>query len=77
MTQTDEKIRTFLAAEVPDNLKQGLANLISRLKTGMQFTGAHPKWVDPTSIHLTLKFFGDTTEMQRSAIVRLRELMQP
>lgn len=69
MTQTDEKIRTFLAAEVPDNLKKGLADLITRLKTGIQFTGAHPKWVDPTNIHLTLKFFGDTTDVQRKAIV--------
>jgi 2'-5' RNA ligase len=63
------KIRTFLALELPDALRAGVAEIIARLQKGVMFTGAHPKWVDPASIHLTLKFFGDTTLEQRDEIL--------
>ena len=50
-----EQIRSFIAIELPGELKLEL----SRLQAGLK-TPAHPsvKWVDPDSIHLTLKFLG-------------------
>jgi 2'-5' RNA ligase len=63
------KIRTFLAVELSDGLRDNIAGLLTRLKTGVEFTGAHPKWVDPGGIHLTLKFFGQTSDQQRAEIV--------
>ena len=50
-----EQIRSFIAIELPGELRQGLARIQSGLKTP-----GHPsvKWVDPDSIHLTLKFLG-------------------
>jgi RNA 2',3'-cyclic 3'-phosphodiesterase len=51
-----ESIRTFIALELPAELKAGLARM---QKTFMQST-AGVKWVRPESIHLTLKFLGDT-----------------
>ena len=50
-----EQVRCFIAIELPDELKAGLTQLQSRLKLGEQ---PWVKWVDPYSIHLTLKFLG-------------------
>jgi len=51
-----EQIRSFIAIELPDDLRAGLAQLQDRLKEGNQ---PPVKWVDPNSIHLTLKFLGN------------------
>ena len=50
-----EQVRSFIAIELPDELKAGLTRLQAKLKLGKP-TGV--KWVDPYSIHLTLKFLG-------------------
>jgi len=51
-----EKLRTFIAIELPPDVKKEIASIQGRLKTaGHTFV----KWVDPQSIHLTLKFLGD------------------
>lgn len=51
-----EQIRSFIAIELPDELKLELTRLEGRLKSGNQ---SWVKWVDPYSIHLTLKFLGN------------------
>ncbi len=51
-----EKVRSFIAIELPDELKAGLTQLQARLRLGEQ---SWVKWVDPNSIHLTLKFLGN------------------
>ncbi len=53
-----EQIRSFIAIELPDELKLELTQLEARLKSDKQ---PWVKWVDPYSIHLTLKFLGDVT----------------
>jgi 2'-5' RNA ligase len=56
-----EQIRSFIAVELPGDLKQALARLQEQLKSGHH---TPVKWVDPYSIHLTLKFLGNiTTDM--------------
>jgi len=50
-----EQIRSFIAIELPDELKLELSQLETQLKSGKQ---PGVKWVDPYSIHLTLKFLG-------------------
>ncbi|MCL0046397.1 RNA 2',3'-cyclic phosphodiesterase [Dehalococcoidales bacterium] len=50
-----EQVRSFIAIELADELKAGLAQLQSQLKRD-KLPGV--KWVDPYSIHLTLKFLG-------------------
>ena len=52
-------IRSFIAVELPSGLKNELAELETQLKK------ASPpvvKWVDPNSIHVTLKFLGEIFE---------------
>ena len=51
-----EQIRSFIAIELPDEIKWELGQLEARLKAGEQ---RWVKWVDPASIHLTLKFLGN------------------
>ncbi|MFA5309854.1 MAG: RNA 2',3'-cyclic phosphodiesterase [Dehalococcoidales bacterium] len=51
-----EQIRSFVAIELPQDVKRALASLEEKLKAS---GGAPVKWVEPESIHLTLKFLGD------------------
>ena len=62
-----EQIRSFIAVELPDELKLELVKLQAQLKSGTQ---SPVKWVDPDSIHLTLKFLGNI------AIDRIGEITQ-
>jgi 2'-5' RNA ligase len=51
-----EQIRSFIAIELPEEAKRGLARLRKVLeKDEHKFV----KWVDPGGIHLTLKFLGN------------------
>jgi 2'-5' RNA ligase len=65
-----EQVRSFIAIELPDELKQGLAQLQSRLKLDKQ---PWVKWVDPYSIHLTLKFLGSVAVDRISEITKAME----
>ena len=51
-------LRLFIAADLSDEQRNGAALLISALQKGIQFTNAHPSWVKPEALHLTLKFLG-------------------
>jgi len=50
-----EQVRSFIAIELPGELKLGLTRVEAQLKASEQ---TWVKWVDPHSIHLTLKFLG-------------------
>ena len=50
-----ERIRSFIAIELPQDLKAELGRLQAKLKVEKP----RIKWVSPDSIHLTLKFLGD------------------
>ena len=52
-----EKIRTFIAIELDESIKDSLTELQERLK-GEAPRGS-VRWVRPGGIHLTLKFLGD------------------
>ncbi len=51
-----EQVRSFIAIELPDELKLELSQLEAQLKLGGP---SGVKWVDPQGIHLTLKFLGN------------------
>ena len=54
----DELLRTFIAVELDESLRQSLVTLQNRLKK--QMPAGSVKWVAPDGMHLTLKFLGDT-----------------
>jgi 2'-5' RNA ligase len=60
-----EQIRSFIAIELPDEVKKALGELQARLRVERQ---PGVKWVDPYGIHLTLKFLGNIATSQISAI---------
>jgi len=65
-----EQVRSFIAIELPDELKQGLTQLEAQLKMGKQ---PWVKWVNPYSIHLTLKFLGSIAVDRISEITKAME----
>ena len=66
-----EQVRSFIAIELPDELKLGLAQLEAQLKMSKQ---PWVKWVDPYSIHLTLKFLGSIAADKISEIIGVIEV---
>jgi len=60
-----EQVRSFIAIELPEELKVGLDQLQTQLRLGGQ---PWVKWVNPNGIHLTLKFLGSV------AVDRINEI---
>ena len=52
-------IRAFIAVELPEDLKKELNEMDAQLK---KTSPPVVKWVDPNSIHITLKFLGEISE---------------
>ena len=65
-----EQVRSFIAIELPEELKAGLTQLPAQLKVGNQ---PWLKWVDPYSTHLTLKFLGSIAVGRIGEISRAME----
>ena len=63
-------IRAFVAVELSDAVRAEVASLENDLRA----PGTDVKWVDPATLHLTLKFLGDIDETQKGALEKaLRE----
>ena len=65
-----EQVRSFIAIELPDEVKLALSQLQARLKPNSQ---PWIKWVDPYSIHLTLKFLGNIAVSRIGEITKAME----
>jgi 2'-5' RNA ligase len=67
-----DRIRTFVAVELDDELRRSLIGLQEAVKTGLQVMAsdrrldrsARVQWTRPESLHLTLKFLGDIDPAQ-------------
>lgn len=57
-------MRTFIAIELPQEIRDFLGRIQEQLKT----SGADVKWVNPENIHLTLKFLGEIDEKKMAKI---------
>ena len=62
-------MRTFIAIELPQDIKDRLSNLQVLLKK----SEADVKWVEPQNIHLTLKFLGEIDEVKSVKITGIIE----
>lgn len=64
------RIRTFIAIEVEDRVREAISHIIEQLRE----TGADVRWVLPQNLHLTLKFLGDVDDRRINDITeRVRE----
>ncbi len=62
-------MRTFIAIELPKEIK----DFLSRLQEELKACGADVKWVAPENIHLTLKFLGEIDEKKLEKITGIIE----
>ncbi|MCL0087321.1 RNA 2',3'-cyclic phosphodiesterase [Dehalococcoidia bacterium] len=62
-----EQIRAFIAIELPDQAKCDLSQLLNSIRPGQERA---VKWVNPDSIHLTLKFLGNIPAEKVANIAR-------
>ncbi len=65
-----EQLRSFIAIELPEALREELGALQARLNVHRPPVA---KWVDPHSIHLTLKFLGNIAADRAGEIGRVME----
>ena len=65
-----EHVRSFIAIELPEGVKTGLTRLQNQLKAANH---SPVKWINPGSIHLTLKFLGDVPVDKINSITRALE----
>jgi RNA 2',3'-cyclic 3'-phosphodiesterase len=57
-------VRLFVALEIPADVRENLAALISDLRA----VDMHPRWVRPDNLHVTLKFIGEMVLEKLDAI---------
>lgn len=55
-----DRMRTFIALELPAPTRAALAAVQQNLKIADPVAARAVKWVDPEGMHLTLKFLGET-----------------
>src|SRR5689334_4831235 len=60
-------MRTFIAIELPEQIKTELAKLQNELRRAQ----ADVSWTKPENIHLTLRFLGEIQERQLEALKRV------
>ncbi len=72
MTEAEAKThRLFVACELPDEVRSTVGELVAQLREENQ--GA-VRWVNPQSLHITLKFLGEVPERRIPAVkVALQE----
>lgn len=66
-------LRLFVAADISEAQRTAVLELIESLRKGIQFTNAHPKWVRPEGLHLTLRFLGKVDSQRVEKIVHMVE----
>ena len=68
-----EKIRTFIAIELSEEIHKELGTLIEQLRP----IPGKINWVEPENVHLTLKFLGDITPEQIEQIKTVMNKAKP
>ena len=70
MPHSPDQIRSFIAIELPEEVKEGLVRLRGELEREEH---TFVKWVDVGGIHLTLKFLGNIPFKQVAQITKAME----
>lgn len=72
----DDHVRTFIAVELPDEVKDALSKVEARIARrvsaalGADAADKAIKWVDPRGVHVTMKFLGAVPASRLSLIER-------
>jgi RNA 2',3'-cyclic 3'-phosphodiesterase len=69
-------MRLFVAFDLPDDIRQRLVRLIAKLEPASRDAQSKVRWVQPESLHITLKFIGHIADEQlpgiRAALAAIR-----
>ena len=57
-------MRVFIAIDIDEGIRKALANLQSEMLKKVDIKKGDAKWVDPKTMHLTLKFLGEIKDQQ-------------
>lgn len=68
-----EKFRSFIALEMPDEIRRGLDEISFSLRK--ELANAPLRWVPVENIHLTLKFLGDIDQAQVPEVNEILKLL--
>jgi 2'-5' RNA ligase len=68
---TKEVIRTFIAVDLPENVKDAIGQVSEQLQDIL--SGTPVRWVNSEKIHLTLKFLGDVSRENISIVQKILE----
>ncbi len=60
-------MRTFIAVELPESVRERLGQLQGKLKD----TENRIRWVNPSLIHLTMKFLGEVKEKNLEKVIQI------
>lgn len=63
-------LRLFIAIDLGPEQARAVNALLDSLKKGVRFTKAHPAWVTPNNLHMTLKFLGSVDQTRLSEITQ-------
>ncbi len=64
-------MRCFIAIEIPEDIRAGLADLQKELAGKADVRKGDVKWVEPESMHLTLKFLGEVPDNQIAEVCNI------
>jgi 2'-5' RNA ligase len=70
VSHNPEEIRSFIAIELPEEVREGLARLRNELERNEH---KFVKWVNPDGLHLTLKFLGNIPSKRVTEIINVIE----
>jgi RNA 2',3'-cyclic 3'-phosphodiesterase len=62
-------MRLFIAADVPDSVREALAGEQKRIAAALAGSGSSLKWVKPEHAHLTLVFIGNVEDARVPAVI--------
>lgn len=61
-------MRTFIALDLPENIREELTNLVSELKV---YQKNNINWVAPENLHITFQFLGEVSPAHKEDIVQI------
>ena len=61
-------MRCFIAIDIDEKIREALAILQKKLQSDADVKKGDVKWVDPNSMHLTLKFLGEIKDNQLAGV---------
>ena len=64
-------MRCFIAIDIDNEIRKGLAGLLDELRSKADVRKGDVKWVEPESIHLTLKFLGEVNDSQLADVCNI------